>query len=167
MAIRLVFKDRKAAITEHVADRFNQVKDNWGFLVEEHTTSLRAGLARRLHGDISDLLRVDPDNVRGAPLLGRHQLGSQCDAAFHPATGAGRRAAVGISATRRSEAGPAVADWWIDNRQVPYGDFGGGISDDCDLIQQWPGLALMGVEPDKINASLMRSTTPHTATTCI
>ncbi|MFX7977138.1 hypothetical protein ABTK65_20050, partial [Acinetobacter baumannii] len=44
--------------------------------------------------------------------------------------------------------------WWIDHRQVPYGDFGGGISDDTDLTQQWPGLALMGVEPDKINASL-------------
>jgi hypothetical protein len=45
-------------------------------------------------------------------------------------------------------------NWWIDNRQVPYGDFGGGISDDTDLTQQWPGLALMGVDPDKINASL-------------
>ena len=44
--------------------------------------------------------------------------------------------------------------WWIDHRQVPYGDFGGGISDDTDLTQQWPGLALMGVEPDKVNASL-------------
>jgi hypothetical protein len=45
-------------------------------------------------------------------------------------------------------------DWWIDERQVPYGDFGGGISDDTDLTQQWPGVALMGVEPDKLNASL-------------
>ena len=36
-------------------------------------------------------------------------------------------------------------DWWIDNRQVAYGDFGGGISDDTDLLEQWPGLALMGV----------------------
>ena len=45
-------------------------------------------------------------------------------------------------------------DWWIDNRQVAYGDFGGGISDDTDLLQQWPGLALMGVEPDRINTSL-------------
>jgi len=47
-------------------------------------------------------------------------------------------------------------DWWIDNRQVDYGDFGGGISDDTDLVQQWVGLALMGVEPDKIRASQMR-----------
>jgi hypothetical protein len=28
-----------------------------------------------------------------------------------------------------------------------YGDFGGGISDDTDLTQQWPGLALMGDSP--------------------
>jgi len=48
----------------------------------------------------------------------------------------------------------AFIDWWIDNRQVPYGDFGGGISDDDDLTQQWPPLALMGVEPDKITGSL-------------
>ncbi len=45
-------------------------------------------------------------------------------------------------------------DWWIDERQVAYGDFGGGISDDSDLTQQWPGLALMGVQPDRLNASL-------------
>jgi len=36
---------------------------------------------------------------------------------------------------------------------VAYGDFGGGISDDTDLLEQWPGLALMGVEPDRLRAS--------------
>jgi hypothetical protein len=45
-------------------------------------------------------------------------------------------------------------EWWIDKRQVPYGDFGGGISDDNDLTQQWPPLALMGDIPDKTTASL-------------
>src|SRR3546814_13420851 len=45
-------------------------------------------------------------------------------------------------------------NWWIDERQVPYGDFGGGISDDTDLTQQCPGLALLGVDPDTSNASL-------------
>ena len=61
MAIRLVFKDRAAALPEHVADRFDQVKDNWGFLVEEHTASKRESLFRRLNGDITDLFRVDPE----------------------------------------------------------------------------------------------------------
>ncbi len=65
MNVRLVFKDREAARAEHIADRFNQVKDNWGFLVEEHTASQREGLYRRLLGDVTDLLRVDPDNLEG------------------------------------------------------------------------------------------------------
>jgi hypothetical protein len=154
MAIRLVFKDRDAAKVEHVADRFNQVKDNWGFLVEEHTASKREALYRRLYADVSDLLRVDPDNVQGrlywqdisynaqsAPIMPEPQ----------PVPG------VPLWAFRQLEDLKLVrqfVDWWIDNRQVPYGDFGGGISDDVDLTQQWPGLALMGVEPDKINASL-------------
>src|SRR3546814_14398600 len=59
--MRLVFNDRAAALPEHIADRFNQVRDNWGFLVEEHTASKREGLYRRVFADISDLLRVDPD----------------------------------------------------------------------------------------------------------
>ncbi len=152
--IRLVFKPRADALPEHVADRFNQVKDNWAFLVEEHTSSKRMALYRRLFGDITDLLRVDPSHkeaqaywadidyrpenlppfnqpvpTRGEPLWAFRQLED-------------------LAYVRR------FVDWWIDERQVPYGDFGGGISDDTDLTQQWPGLALMGVEPDKVNASL-------------
>src|SRR3546814_7451318 len=42
-----------------------------------------------------------------------------------------------------------ISDWSSD---VCSSDL--GISDDTDLTQQWPGLALMGVDPDKINASL-------------
>ncbi len=153
-AIRLVFKDRAEAAKEHVADRLDQVKDNWGFLVEEHTSSKRAGLYQRVFADVTDLLRVDPDNREGRAYW--------ADINYTPAnlppvtlppipTGVPAWAArqlQDLAATRR------FVDWWIDERQVPYGDFGGGISDDTDLTQQWPGLALMGVQPDKINASL-------------
>ena len=47
-------------------------------------------------------------------------------------------------------------DWYIDHRQVAYGDFGGGISDDVDLLNTWPGVALMGCDPDKLKLSLHR-----------
>jgi hypothetical protein len=154
MNIRLVFKDREAAKAEHVADRFNQVKDNWGFLVEEHTASKRLALYRRLYGDISDLLRVDPEN--------RHAREYWADIGYNaqgplPFTQPAPPPGVPLWAFRQLEDLKLVrhfANWWIDERQVPYGDFGGGISDDVDLTQQWPGLALMGVDPDKINASL-------------
>ena len=154
MNIRLVFKDREAAKAEHVADRFNQVKDNWGFLVEEHTASKREALYRRLYGDISDLLRVDPDNRLGREYWADISYNATGPLPFtQPAPPAG----VPLWAFRQLEDLKLVrrfANWWIDNRQVPYGDFGGGISDDVDLTEQWPGLALMGVDPDKINASL-------------
>jgi hypothetical protein len=152
--LRLVFKDRAAALPEHIADRFNQVKDNWGFLVEEHTASKRATLYARLFADISDLLRVDPDNVQGrAYWADINYRPENLPAYTAPATPAG----VPEWAFRQLEDLKQVrtfVDWWIDHRQVPYGDLGGGISDDVDLTQQWPGLALMGVQPDKITASL-------------
>jgi hypothetical protein len=46
--------------------------------------------------------------------------------------------------------------WYIENRQVEYGDLGGGISDDTDLTNLWPGVALMGAEPDRVKLSLRR-----------
>ncbi len=154
MNIRLVFKERAQAKIEHIADRFNQAKDNWGFLVEEHTASKREALYRRLYGDISDLLRVDPDNVQGRLYWQDISYYAQSSPAF---TQQVAPSGVPLWAFRQLQDLKLVrqfVNWWIDNRQVPYGDFGGGISDDTDLVQQWPGLALMGVEPDKLNASL-------------
>ncbi len=152
--IRLVFKPRAAAQPEHIADRFAQVKDNWGYLVEEHTASKRAGLYRRLFADISDLLRVDPDNAQARAYWADINYRPENMPTFvQPTAPAG----VPLWAFRQLEDLKRVrhfVNWWIDERQVPYGDFGGGLSDDTDLTQQWPGLALMGVDPDKINASL-------------
>lgn len=152
--VRLVFKERAEAISEHVADRFNQVRDNWGFLVEEHTTSKRQRLYARVYADLSDLLRVDPDHELGRLYWNYISYNSQGRPPFEqpePPKG------VPLWAFRQLEDLKYVrrfVDWWIDHRQVEYGDFGGGLSDDSDLVQQWPGLALMGVRPGRINASL-------------
>jgi len=152
--IRLVFKDRAEAKKQHLADRFNQVRDNWGFLVEEHTTSKRQRLYARVHADLSDLLRVDPDHELGRQYwnyISYNSQGRPPVALPPPPKG------VPLWAFRQVEdlkLARRFVDWWIDNRQVEYGDFGGGISDDSDLVQQWPGLALMGVMPDRLNASL-------------
>ena len=152
--IRLVFKDRAKALPEHIADRFSQVKDNWGYLVEEHTASRREAIYNRLYGDITDLLRVDPEN--------REARAYWADMDYNPRNlpdVVQPQPPVGVPlwAFRQTQDLRLVkqfADWWIDNRQVAYGDLGGGLSDDTDLMQQWPGIALMGVEPDKLNASL-------------
>ena len=152
--IRLVFKDRAVTKNEHIADRFNQVRDNWGFLVEEHTTSKRQRLYARVYADLSDLLRVDPEHEQGRLYWNYISYNSQGRPPFQqPQAPDG----VPLWAFRQLQDLQHVrrfVDWWIDHRQVEYGDFGGGLSDDSDLVQQWPGLALMGVQPDRLNASL-------------
>jgi hypothetical protein len=153
--IRLIFKPRAEALAEHTADRFNQVRDNWGFLVEEHTTSQRQQLYRRAHRDISDLLRVDPDHTLGRLYWNYMSYRSQSPIPFTQPKAPND---VPLWAFRQIEELTLIRhhiNWWIDERQVEFGDFGGGISDDSDLVQQWPGLALMGVDPDKINQSML------------
>lgn len=157
--IRLVFKPRAQALVEHTTDRFNQVRDNWGFLVEEHTTSQRQQLYRRAHRDISDLLRVDPDHHLGRLYWNYMSYRSQSEVPFtQPELPAELQTEIPLWAFRQIEELKIVRqhiNWWIDERQVEYGDFGGGISDDSDLVQQWPALALMGVDPNKINQSMI------------
>jgi hypothetical protein len=154
--IRLVFKDRQAALKEHIQDRFTQIKDNWGFLVEEHTASKRERLYQRLVAGMTDLLRVDPDNVLARQYWADITYGNQGALPYvQPTAPKGEP----LWAFRQLEDLKNVrhfVNWWIDNRQCAYGDLGGGLSDDTDLVEQWPGLALMGVDSDKIRRSQMR-----------
>jgi hypothetical protein len=154
--IRIVFKDRQAAIKEQVEDRFKQVKDNWGYLVEEHTASGRERLYQRLIADMTDLLRVDPDNVLARQYWADITYGNQGALPYtQPIPPKGEP----LWAFRQLEDLKDVRhyiNWWIDNRQSDYGDFGGGLSDDTDLVEQWPALALMGVDSEKVRVSQMR-----------
>jgi len=154
--IRLVFKPRAEALREHIADRFAEVKDNWGFLVEEHTASMRENLYRRVVADAGDLLRVDPDNLLAREYWHDISFNSQDPLPYTQPT---PPAGVPLWAFRQLEDLKNVrhyVNWWIDNRQSDFGDFGGGLSDDSDLVEQWPGLGLMGVDTEKVRLSQMR-----------
>lgn len=40
-----------------------------------------------------------------------------------------------------------IAQWWLDNRMAPSGEFGGGIADDTDLFQTWQCLPMIESSP--------------------
>lgn len=152
MGVRLIFKTRDAARPEHVADRLIQIKDSYGFLVEERQITRDLALFDRFYRDLTDLLRIDPDNIEGRAYWSEWNAAQPLPDFVQPIPPAG----VPLWAFRQVEALKQVrhfVNWWIDNRQVD-GEFGGGISDDTDLTNQWVGPALMGVDPDKLNASL-------------
>jgi hypothetical protein len=153
MHVRLKFKPRAAAAAEHIADRMAQASDNLAFLVEEHDVSRRLARYERLDRDLSDLLRVDPENRHGREMwleLNPEQGGVPVNVPQAPAS-VPKWAFLQVEDLKRVH---HFIEWWIDHRQVDYGDFGGGISDDNDLTQQWPPLALLGVIPDKVTGSL-------------
>ena len=150
--LRLVFKPRAAARLEHEIDRFTQARDSYAMLVEEHPQgNPRLNLWNRFEGDIKDLMRVNPDHVLGRPYYAITVSG-ELPAYLHPAPPAGVPLWAFRQVTLLGQLKRFVS-WYIDHRQVPYGDFGGGISDDVDLLNSWPGTALMGAEPDKIRRS--------------
>lgn len=47
-----------------------------------------------------------------------------------------------------------MAHWWIDNRQIREGAFGGGLDGDTRLAAHWPGIALMEGPAPRLQASL-------------
>lgn len=151
--LRLVFKPRQQALAEHELDRFTQARDSYAMLVEEHPRSPKFALWTRFDGDLKDLLRVNPSHplaLSYAAASGIAAPAPQLPALATPAPG------VPLWAVRQTELLGRVkkfVNYYIDRRQSAYGDFGGGISDDTDLLNLWPGLALMGADPDKIARS--------------
>jgi hypothetical protein len=152
-AVRLVFKPRADARAEHLADRITQIRDEQAWNVEEHPNDPKLARYARVVDEVQDVLRVDPDNLVARSYWADMNPGQPWPAFTQPTPPAGAP----LWAFRQLEDLKQVhkfVGWWINNRQSDYGDFGGGISDDDDLTQQWPGLAMMGVEPAKITASL-------------
>ncbi|HVU32421.1 MAG TPA: LamG-like jellyroll fold domain-containing protein [Opitutaceae bacterium] len=150
--LRLVFKPHDAARAEHIVDRFTEVKDVYAMMTEEHPHDVRLAMWNRFKGDLDDLLRVDPTNKLGLEYRAFGVPGAPRPAFHQPEPPPG----VPLWAFRQVTLLGQVkhfVNWYIDHRQVGYGDFGGGISDDVDLLNTWPGVALMGCDPDKLAKS--------------
>ncbi|MGA2148399.1 MAG: LamG-like jellyroll fold domain-containing protein [Bryobacteraceae bacterium] len=153
--VRLIFKPWKDAAKEHEIDRFTQVRDNYSNMVEEHVNVKRLNNFARFYADITDLLRVNPDHLLGL----YYWYDTNKEQAKPPFTQPVPPAGVPVWAFRQVKDLDYLkrfVNWYIDNRQIEDGELGGGLSDDGDLTNTWPGPALMGATPEKIQDSLLR-----------
>ena len=150
--MKLIFKQRQDALKEDINDRWTQVKDNFAFIVEEHPNDRRFTRYDRFEKDITDLLRVDPENKLARQywaLANPEQPQPQFTQPVPPK-------GIPLWAFRQIkdlDGYKKMVEWYIDNRQISDGELGGGLSDDSDLGNSWPGLAFMGCIPDKVAAS--------------
>lgn len=153
--LALHFEPRARAQVEHELDRFTQLRDSYAMLVEERPRDPRFDLYNRFAGDVGDLLRVNPSHFLAQAYWFDSDRRHPKPAVALPEAPAG----VPLWAFRQVEQLENVERfvlWYIERRQIDNGEFGGGLSDDGDLTNQWPGAALMGIEPERIQGSLRR-----------
>lgn len=148
--VRLVYKKKNDAKIEHAEDRLTQVRDLYGFSVEEGPAlTHKLNHANRLIGDLDDLLKIDPDNWLGQA----YRYVITRDIKNRPGYKI-PEAPKGVPewAYLQSEYLKGLAkviNFYIDERQISNGEFGGGLSDDDDFTNSFVGTALMGIEPEK------------------
>ena len=154
--IDLIFKDFDLAKEEHVTDRFNQVRDNYGTLAEEATASRRFLKFRRFENDLTDLLKVEPT----------HPLGLRYREQYYPATTIipyeEPQAPAGVPEwaflqLRHIDRWKYLAQWYLDNRQAPNGEFGGGLSDDSSFTDIYVALVEMDIMAERSRDAILRS----------
>ncbi len=151
--INLIYKTKAIAKTEHELDRFTQVRDLYGHIVEEHPNSSRLNLYNRIIADCNDLLKVNPDHWLAKTYL--FALTGKDKPEYKIAKcpeNIPEWAYLQIEYMKHLD---RLIMYYIDNRQIDNGEFGGGLSDDGDFTNMFPAVAFLGIEPDKIMNSLL------------
>ena len=137
--LRLVFKPREEArrrARRSTASR--RCATATRTLVEERPNTRRLDLYTRFEADLTDLLRVDPDHALGRQYWYDYNRSSRGRRWRSPP----RPPACRCGPSARSSCSRYVkrfVNWYIDHRQIENGEFGGGLSDDGDLTNCWPG----------------------------
>jgi len=152
--IRLVYKSEEKAVAEHELDRFTQIRDLYGFTVEERPTSPRLNLYNRFIADNSDLLKVNPNHWLGKAYK-YAVTNDKTDMPLYeipaPPADVPEWAFLQVEYLKKLA---KIVNFYIDERQIGNGEFGGGLSDDDDLTNMFVGTAFMGIEPEKTLKSL-------------
>jgi hypothetical protein len=150
--INLVYKSREDARKEHEQDRFTQIRDLYAHIVEENPRSPRLNLYNRIIADCDDLLTVNPEHWLARAYRYAITRNDKPDYKLPVCPeGTPEWAFLQIEYLRHLE---RISSYYIDNRLIANGEFGGGLSDDGDLTNMWPGIAFLGIEPDKMLRSL-------------
>jgi hypothetical protein len=150
--VRLVYKSKENARAEHELDRFTQVRDLYAHIVEEHPNTPRLNLYNRFMADCNDLLKVNSNHWLAKAYM--YAVTGENKPEYKIAKcpeGIPEWAFYQVEYLRHLE---RVIMYYIDNRQIANGEFGGGLSDDDDLTNMWPGIAFLGIESEKVLKSL-------------
>lgn len=152
--VTMVFKPQDVAKSEHIEDRLRQIKTLHAHNVEENPRTSRLNSYNRFVADVEDVLRVDQSNWLARAF--KHWVSRNPDdkpeyVIPSAPEGTPEWAFLQIEYMKHME---RIINFYIDERQISNGEFGGGLSDDGDFTNKFPGTALIGIQSDKILKSL-------------
>lgn len=153
--ISLVFKNLEEAKAEHVEDRLTQVVDNYAMMIEENTTSKRFDMFNRLETDMRDLFRVDPNNEIGRTYWNLYHS-EQVQPDYVEPVAPKNMPEWAFMQLELLKEYRYLIQWYLDNREIEDGELGGGLSDDSDYVNFYPGFHAIGMMPDRLSDSLER-----------
>lgn len=152
--IRLVYKLKKQAKEEHLTDRITQLRDVYGFIIEERMTDPRLNLYNRFVADQADVLKADPDNFLGKAYKFAYTRNRRNRPDYKVSECPDNIPQWAFLQSEYMQLLANIANYYIDNRQIANGEFGGGLSDDDDFTNMLAGMAMVGIEPEKIRNSI-------------
>jgi hypothetical protein len=164
---RVISNRIAAARPSHVSERLLRVRDSFQTLSEARpwmTIGRQATLAQlrrrlklvdELYALLEDVRRVEPANEIAAGYWGWINRAETPPPYQEPPPPAG----VPLWAHRQLALVRQfrdVVDWWVERRQIETGEFGGGLGDDTDMIQNWPAVALLDGPAPRVRDSVRR-----------
>ncbi len=166
-SLRLVMKPAAEALKEHIPDRVTQVRDNYANILEEGPRHKEFDMFNRLYADLMDVLEYDPENeiarfyyndyFNTTKKYVQEFRGDKFKPHWNPTP---CPEDVPLWAFRQCEFMGymrRLLDFFIDERQIENGEFGGGLSDDGDFTTIWAAGAAMGIKPEKVKRSLFKN----------
>jgi len=154
MPVKIIYKEKQHGVAEHLADRITQLRDIYGFIIEERMIDPRLNLYNRFAADHADILKADPDNFLAQAYFFAYTRDVKNRPEYKVHLGPNEIPRWAFLQTEYMQRIANIVDYYIDERQIGNGEFGGGLSDDDDFTNILAGAALLGIEPEKIRKSM-------------
>ena len=147
--------DRTAAIAEHNREQLSYIREGYADTSESRAYGWHPLAYEKLFYPLYDFNLREPERPEVRAIATRVGL---CKEPLKPAmpkpeAGVPRWASLQLDLLRRCR---ALCHYWIDERELPNGEVGGGLGDDTDFKDDWVNLALISDDDGKIAASVRR-----------
>ena len=147
--------DRAQAIAEHNRTQLPYIREGYADTSESRAYGWHPLAYEKLFFPLHDFLQREPDRLEIRALAGRVGLFREPLKPVMPQAESGipQWASLQIELLKRCR---ALCHYWIDERELPNGEVGGGLGDDTDFKDDWVNLALISDDDGRIAASIRR-----------